>query len=182
MTAPDQDQRENSADVPAPAVTQHEDKEVHAPQRRCRYCDDPMSQNPTARVCKACGRHQRRWVQYFPYFGNIPSFGLLILAIIQLSLARSDRKAAEIKLQRIQGVESNISFIAGALIDFTLSENKKMVNLTWADLEEPATKANLSLMYDKANVILDRLQILKSQRPAVMNEVESILQPSPSPQ
>ena len=43
-------------------------------------------------------------------------------------------------------------------------------------------KAKLSLLYDKAGVILDQLQIPKSQRPAVMNEVESVLQRSPPPQ
>lgn len=182
MTAPDQDPRENSADAPAPAVTQCEDSGVLTPQRKCRYCDDPMSQNPAALVCKTCGGDQRHWVKYnyFQYVGIVISFCLLIFTISQSNYARLYRNAAEKTLQRVQGVESNISFIALSLVDFTLSENKKTA-LIWGDLEEDARKAKLSLVYDKAGVIMDQLRIPKSQRPAIMNEVESSLQRSPPP-
>jgi hypothetical protein len=139
---------------------------------KCRYCRSELKES-TAYVCAKCGRHQKRFFQYFINYGVLISLGLLVVSVIQLWNARTERMDAERALARAEKAEASISVLAQSMVDMSLTAGKYPPTLYY--LGEEGHREKLRVLLEKADTILEQLHVPPDKQPAVVSEVRKSL-------
>lgn len=106
----------------------------------CFYCASEIAEN--AKLCPACGRYRRRWLNYIraDHISLLIAFGIMVVAYLQFIETKKDRIEAAKILERVESVEENLEKVEAEALARVKSaeENLKKVETEIKSLREAA--------------------------------------------
>ncbi len=128
-------------------------------KKRCCYCAASMPAE--ASVCRHCGRHQRRYLNYLriDHVGLLIALIMMIIAYQQLGEARKERLAASQALERARGAERTATEV---------SENLGKVKVRVEQQTE-----SINVIEGKARQVLTEIQAVQNLSKQAQSQAET---------